>query len=298
MRIAHDVSYLELSESNGELTSRIGIKPMKELTLKLESAAQRAREEVIRVIDLRGETAHDHLQSALLTAFTSLHYTKHANPPLPHEGELTYHYVLLGTDSTARHMHGTSIKESLKALGGSAADDHLLVDFSGVAEARLFAIEELYRRVYGQPSGHAEQQPLEQRAAARRIKLASQWPTAAEVSRNLGSSAGNASHLATKHRRAGKLLGVYLPVPGGSWRFPQWQFQRDGQPVMHLEEILKVLHEQGPFLDTDRRSTGWGEVEWFQSGHVLLDGHTPAEVLATHPHRVLTAAKAEFSEEP
>ncbi|HBZ46919.1 MAG TPA: hypothetical protein DEO93_06540 [Stenotrophomonas sp.] len=130
------------------------------------------------------------------------------------------------------------------------------------------------------------------------MKLASQWPTAAEVSRNLGSSAGNASHLATKYRRSGKLLGVYLPVPGGSWRFPQWQFQRDGQPVMHLEEILKVLHEPGPFLDTDRRSTGWGEVEWFQSGHVLLDGHTPAEVLATHPHRVLAAAKAEFSEEP
>ena len=240
MRIAHDVSYLEVSESNGELTSRIGIKPMKELTLKL-GAAQRAREEVIRVIDLRGETAHDHLQSALLTAFMSLHYTRHANIPLPREGEPTYHYVLLGTDSTARHMHGTSIKDSLKALRGSAADDHLLIDFSCVAEARLFAIEELYRRVYGQPSEHAEPQQLEQDAAARRMKLASQWPTAAEVSRNLGSSAGNASHLATKYRRSGKLLGVYLPVPGGSWRCPQWQFQRDGQVMNVVGRRFRAL---------------------------------------------------------
>lgn len=138
---------------------------------------------------------------------------------------------------------------------------------------------------------------LEQDAAAWRAELASDWLTAAEVSRRLGSKAENASQLATKLRRTGKLLAVYLPVPGGSWRFPTWQFQANGQPVARWHEVLRILHEHGSFLDTQRRTTGWGEVEWFLAGHTLLKGLTPAEVLATDPAKVLAAAEAEFGED-
>jgi hypothetical protein len=44
------------------------------------------------------------------------------------------------------------------------------------------------------------------------------------------------------------------------------------------------------------RTTGWVELEWFISPHVLLDGATPAEILVTAPNRVLAAAELEFGE--
>lgn len=138
---------------------------------------------------------------------------------------------------------------------------------------------------------------FEQRAAARRSSLAENWPTAAAVNRFIGSPGENSNQLATRMRRAGNLLGVYLPMPGDNWRFPHWQFRADGQPVEQLKEILRVMREKGHFYDSQRRTTGWGEVEWFISRHVLLDGKTPAEVLPVDPNGVLWAATTEFGEE-
>ena len=78
---------------------------------------------------------------------------------------------------------------------------------------------------------------------------------------------------------------------------PTRQFRPDGRPVDHLAEILSVLRDFGPFQrepDGPRRTTGWGEVEWFLSPHVLLDGATPATMLALSPGRVFRAARVEF----
>lgn len=138
--------------------------------------------------------------------------------------------------------------------------------------------------------------PTEQAASAKRTALASDWPTAAQVSQSLGSTAENGSQYATKLRREGKLLGVYMVSPHHHYRFPLWQFGLNGQPVDQFAEILSVLREQGPFLDSSRRTTGWGEVEWFISPHVLLNDATPAEQLANDPTKVLAAAQAEFGE--
>lgn len=133
--------------------------------------------------------------------------------------------------------------------------------------------------------------------ARRRAELASAWPTAAEVSRKLGSSADNASHL-TSLRREGKLLGVYLPSPAPSYRYPKWQFGKDGLPIGLLPEILAVLRNNGLFnMDAQHRTSGWGEVEWFRSRHALLNGERPADVLATDPSAVLRAAQIEFGED-
>jgi hypothetical protein len=134
--------------------------------------------------------------------------------------------------------------------------------------------------------------PLEEAAAAKRAALASDWLTAAEVSRSIGST----EDLADKMRRDGKLLAVYLDTSAPGFRFPNWQFRDNGQPVRELPHILTVLREQGPFLDESLRTTGWGELEWFISPHVLLDGATPAEILVTAPNRVLAAAELEFGE--
>ncbi|WP_312706863.1 metallophosphoesterase [Stenotrophomonas sp.] len=133
-------------------------------------------------------------------------------------------------------------------------------------------------------------------AVAQREALAAQWPSAAQVSTRLRSQSGSekdASHL----RREGHLLGVYVTDPMPSYRYPTWQFRHDGQPVEHLTEILRVLRDLGPFLrepDGLRRTTGWGEVEWFLSPHALLDGATPADVLCVDPALVMRAACVEF----
>ncbi|WP_282295167.1 hypothetical protein [Stenotrophomonas sp. PS02289] len=206
-----------------------------------------------------------------------------------------------------------SLADALEVLVHDPHSADVLIDFSDISEKRLKAVELLFveanphigyvpsvlrkRTVDGSHEIPSELVQLEQDAAARRFALAEDWPTAATVSRTLGSTAGNASQLATRLRRAGELLGVYLPVPGGSWRFPRWQFRSDGQPVEHLKEILRVLREEGKFYDSQRRTTGWGEVEWFISRHVLLNGKTPAELLPVDPGRVLQAARTEFAED-
>lgn len=123
-------------------------------------------------------------------------------------------------------------------------------------------------------------------AAARRTELSSSWPTAEQVGQH-----------ATELRKSGQLLGVYLTKPHHHYRYPLWQFQSDGQPVTHFDEILSIMREYGPYLDKEQRTTGWGEVEWFLSAHVLLNGECPADVLQYDPQAVLEAARVEYIED-
>ncbi|ASK94778.1 hypothetical protein KWH04_17745 [Xanthomonas campestris pv. trichodesmae] len=132
-------------------------------------------------------------------------------------------------------------------------------------------------------------------AAVRRRHLSQAWPTAAEVSRQLGSTAENGSHRANQLRRDGQLLGVWLPSEQ-AYRFPVWQFGSDGRPVPPLVELLALLRGAGGMDTQDRLTSGWGEVEWFLTPHALLDGASPAEVLPHDPARVLAVAQEEFRE--
>lgn len=137
-------------------------------------------------------------------------------------------------------------------------------------------------------------------AAARRESLASQWFSAAQVNAGLDLKVGSGCHSASELRRQGKLLGVYVTHPIGSYRYPTWQFRPDGQPVERLAAILAVLRDFGPFQrepDGLRRSTGWGEAEWFLSPHALLWGAAPAAMLSVDPARVLYAVHCEFEED-
>jgi len=134
-------------------------------------------------------------------------------------------------------------------------------------------------------------------AAAQRAALAAQWLTSEQVSDRLGWKRSSAGESPGKLRREGRLLGVYVADPVPSYRYPPWQLRADGQLVAHLSEILGVLRESGPFQREPnglRRTTGWGEAEWFLSPHALLDGAAPASALIDDPARVLRVARVEF----
>lgn len=134
-------------------------------------------------------------------------------------------------------------------------------------------------------------------AAEQRNALARGWLSAAQVGAAMGSECPLGDHRVGQLRREGKLVGVYLKHPRPSYRYPNWQFGPDGQPANSLSAILTVLRDFGPFEqepDGLRRTTGWGEVEWFLSPHELLSGVLPASVLTLDPLRVLAIARVEF----
>lgn len=134
-------------------------------------------------------------------------------------------------------------------------------------------------------------------AAAYRRELATDWLTDAQVGRTLGSKADKPSNPAADQRRAGKLLGVWVPSER-AYRYPPWQFRSDGTPVPRMREILQLLRENGGVIDHGRRTSGWNEVEWFITPHVLLQGQRPADRLAEDADTVLRAARIEFVEDP
>lgn len=137
-------------------------------------------------------------------------------------------------------------------------------------------------------------------AAVQREALAAQWLSDDQVSVRLDTGIQGAGERASEMRRNGRLLAVYVGHPVPTYRYPVWQFRSDGQPVDHLAQILAVLRELGPFQRESnglRRTTGWGEVEWFLSPHVLLEGATPAAALRDNPARVLYAARVEFADD-
>ncbi|WP_447905140.1 hypothetical protein [Stenotrophomonas sepilia] len=136
-------------------------------------------------------------------------------------------------------------------------------------------------------------------AAARRDELAAEWHSAVEDSSQLGPPLTSGSDLAGQLRRAGRLLGVYVTKPVPGYRYPDWQFGENGEPVEHLVEILSVLRALGHFEIEPYglfHSTGWGEAEGFLSPHALLNGMSPAEALTSDPASVLLAARTEFGQ--
>lgn len=135
---------------------------------------------------------------------------------------------------------------------------------------------------------------VEAASAERRGQLARNWLTSVEVAKRFAIDDQDVARQMNQLRGAGAVLAVYWEMDGGSWRYPEWQFGKDGQPLPFLAEIIGVLRQSGLFLGAQGMSTGWGELEWFMTRHVLLGAFTPIEVLQTDPGSVLMAAEQEF----
>lgn len=132
--------------------------------------------------------------------------------------------------------------------------------------------------------------PYDEHEEAERRKACADWLDAASV----GARIGKVPSEVTALRKEGALLGAWLPS-GQRFLYPPWQFGERGNPIPEVTALLTLLRSPNG-MDIGLPSTGWGEVEWFISYHVLLDGLSPAQVLESDPARVLAVAQEEFAE--
>lgn len=137
---------------------------------------------------------------------------------------------------------------------------------------------------------------LAEEAALRRRELSREWLRSSQAGILLGARPDEAKERVKEERRAGRLLGVWVPEEH-AYRYPPWQFDSDGMPIPQLAAILTILRESWHLERTGHRTSGWSEVAWFLGHHALLNADTPAYWLATDPERVLAVAHREFIEE-
>lgn len=313
-----DLSFIDLYEHDGHLHQLTGSVSADEL-LDAERYLRQPLDPAVHAI--RAFVVTDHrsrfgaplakvasLQDAALNVLQVLDRSDYA---VASEGRVRLCFTYDPTRRAARRLRGRDFAENVSTWLRTADVHETLVEVPADDPASIaVAIRDLrdyLGRVRESISGEAATAAAPARstaaaparpvdnAAARRVALSRDWPTAADVSRQLGSTAGNASHRANQLRRDGQLLGVWLPSEQ-AYRFPAWQFGGDGRAVPQLAELLSLLRGAGGMDTDDRLTSGWGEVEWFLTPHALLDGASPAEVLPHDPARVLLVAQEEFQE--
>jgi hypothetical protein len=132
-------------------------------------------------------------------------------------------------------------------------------------------------------------------SAAKRDSLLRSWLTAADVADKMGSRATNRGALASRLRRDGELLGVWVVSENG-YRHPDWQFDANSRrPYPAMKEALALLRGPGGPMH-QRATSGWEEVEWFLQPRASLGGSAPYALLATAPERVIDCANTDVAE--
>lgn len=132
-------------------------------------------------------------------------------------------------------------------------------------------------------------------SAALRADLLGAWLRAADVAERMGSRATNRGALASRLRRDGELLGVWVVSENG-YRHPDWQFDASsGRPYPAMKAVLAVLRGPGGPMH-ERATSGWEEVQWFLQPRASLGGSAPYALLATTPERVIECAKRDVEE--
>lgn len=108
--------------------------------------------------------------------------------------------------------------------------------------------------------------------------------TAAQASKSLGSRARNATELASRLKREGKLFTVR---DGTSEKYPRFQFDAHGQPLPVIAKVLALFKGK---LD------GWEIALWFHSNNGWLTQQSrPVDILRKAPDAVLDAARHEVA---
>jgi hypothetical protein len=103
--------------------------------------------------------------------------------------------------------------------------------------------------------------------------------TSAQVAELAGSGAKNASALASRWRREGRLVAV---EHHRTVYFPAFQFDDDGKPKPAVGEVLEQLGTAD--------LSAWQQALWFTTANGWLDGRRPVDVLDESSGAVVAAA--------
>jgi len=108
--------------------------------------------------------------------------------------------------------------------------------------------------------------------------------TAGEASKSLGSRARNATELASRLKREGKLFTVR---DGTAEKYPRFQFDSHGQPLPVIAKVLALFKG---------KLEGWEIALWFHSNNGWLPRQArPVDVLRKHPEALFEAARHEVA---
>jgi hypothetical protein len=190
----------------------------------------------------------------------------------------------------ARPLMGSGIK-GIESWLQDAGPDQMVVEVDANADAietlnRYFTIE--FTRTLKATDAPERAGSVEDltAAATRRADLAEPWFTATEVAGVCGSKAENARQMASRLRRNGEILGVWM-APENRYKYPDYQFTAEGI-VPEMKRLLALLPKGN--------GSGWAQAQWLNTPHALLEKQRPSEVLSTDPGRVLEVARKQFSE--
>lgn len=102
--------------------------------------------------------------------------------------------------------------------------------------------------------------------------------TSAQIAALGGSSARNASALANRWKKEGKIFAVSV---GRADRFPAFQFGDDGKPLAVVAEVIDAFEGESE----------WTVALWLAAPSGWLNGLAPLDVLRTDPAGVAEAAR-------
>jgi len=106
---------------------------------------------------------------------------------------------------------------------------------------------------------------------------------ATAVARLSGSKSANPRARASRWASEGRIFGVTV---NGRALYPSFQFDDHGQPRQVVADILARLRQLN--------LSAWAIAIWWNTGHDVLDWHTPAAVLIEDPAAVLLAADTDL----
>jgi hypothetical protein len=110
------------------------------------------------------------------------------------------------------------------------------------------------------------------------------WITAPQIAKIAGFSPRNLSAQPSKWKKRGQIFAIHHR---GVDYFPGYALDaaKGYRPIKELAKILAVFHG---------RKSDWGVAYWFASLNSFLGGKRPQDLLASHPDRVVAAAKDEL----
>ncbi|HEX3129451.1 MAG TPA: phasin family protein [Thermoanaerobaculia bacterium] len=124
------------------------------------------------------------------------------------------------------------------------------------------------------------------RNAAARLEMISEFGllSSSEVAELAGSRSANRAALANRWKQEGRLFTV---THRGETRYPGFQFDREGQPLAAVAQVLKSL---------GRQSSEWELALWFTASNGWLGARRPVDLLEREPEAVIEAARREAEE--